>query len=126
VPLDRPPRQPAGAVTDRVRQAILLEAQARKLDPRTLLDLHAKAEYLANLADVISDLEERYRMDSGAFVRHVWRRVFGDSQPRREHERAEAVLQRHRDILLELPDAEFLTVIEHGIELAFRRRSIPA
>ncbi len=126
MPLDRPARPPAGAVTDRVRSAILIEAQRRKLDPATLLDLHAEAEYLGDLADVVADVEERYLMPKGSFVGAVWRRIHGDAQPQFERDREQTALRRPREILLELPDAEFLTVIEHAIQLAPGRTSTPA
>ena len=50
VPLDRPPRPSAGAVTDAVRGAILAEALRRGLPAPVLLAFHAEADYHAALS----------------------------------------------------------------------------
>lgn len=59
-PLDRPPRPPAGAVSDAVRSAILAEAHRRGLQAPALLAFHAEADYHADLRHVLADVEQRY------------------------------------------------------------------
>ena len=121
MPLDRPPRPPAGAVTERVRKAILANAQRLcGLDASGLLTLHEQAEHVADRQDLIADLEERYGMPTGSFVGRVWRRHFGESEPQFERDRPEFACgaQGARLVLLELPDSEFLTVIEHAVRLS--------
>src|SRR3954447_21839474 len=75
VSLTRPPRAPAGAVTDRVRSAILREAARLDITARSLLDLHARAEHLAGMADVVSDVEERYGLETRELIVRVERRA---------------------------------------------------
>jgi hypothetical protein len=117
VPLDRPPRPAVGAISGRVRRAILAAADRMNLHASELLNQHARAEALADAHDVIDDVEERYGMEpesllSGPDTQLCLGRIeVGQSllSPRaREELYAECILYA-------LPDPEFLTVIEHAI-----------
>lgn len=59
MPLDRPPRPPAGALTDAVRSAILAEAHRRGLQAPAVLAFHAQADYHADVREVLADNEQR-------------------------------------------------------------------
>ena len=120
MPLDRPPRQPAGALTDRVRSAILAEAERLGLKAHSLLATHVRAEHLAHARELLTDVEERYGMPAGSMLRAVVDRVFGNTvwnHPSMTSMATEQVFGEHgaRHILLELPDPEFLTALEHAV-----------
>jgi hypothetical protein len=118
MPLDRPPRPPAGAITERVRRAILRGAQEQlELKAPKLLSLHTEAEYLASARDLLTDLDERYKLN-GALDARVSDRLGGMGQgsamipaPDVSNDQAAGV------ILLELPDTEFLTAVENAVQL---------
>ncbi|MGH2943249.1 MAG: hypothetical protein ACRDLN_10820, partial [Solirubrobacteraceae bacterium] len=131
MPLDRPPRPPVGALTDRVRGAILAEAQRRGLDVQALLALHVEGEHVGNIEDLVGDLEERHHMQTGAFLERLGRRMFGDNSPRAVTSGVVAQVAfgpssplAARAILMELPEAEFLTAIEHALQVSFRNERI--
>ena len=118
VPLDRPPRPPAGAVTDRVRRSIIATAERLGIQTTTLLALHAEAENLGSVGDLLDDAEERYSLPSGslsdrasAYLEDAARASgFGQSCPAPGW-----FTETHGPtcVLLALPDTEFLTVLEH-------------
>ncbi len=60
---------------DRVRGAILREAARLGVAPSSLLEMHARAEHLANLGDVISDVEERYELETRELIARIDRRA---------------------------------------------------
>lgn len=118
MPLDRPPRAPAGAVTDRVRRAILAAADRLGIDAAMLLGLHAQAEHVGSWGDLIADVEERYHFAPGALLEEVVtaKERIGNSIESPAARRESAA----RSILYSLPDTEFLTVLEHAVEVAYR------
>ena len=129
VPLDRPPRPSAGAVTDAVRGAILAEALRRGLPAPVLLAFHAEADYHAGLRYIVADVEQRYGMPSGSLAWHVARRMFSFEHP--SNYQTIIDLEVFADegagpILLELPETEFLTVITSALKVAFRNGRIRA
>jgi hypothetical protein len=84
--------------------------------------LHAEAEYLANVRDLVPDVEERYGMPAGSFAFRVARRILRFEPP----PSFKAVVDQKvfgdegaEPILLELPETEFLTVIENALKIAF-------
>jgi hypothetical protein len=117
VPLDRPPRPPAGELTERVRRAILAAARRLNLDASELLDRHAQAEALADVHDVVNDVEERYGLDPKSLLNDPETQLrLGRIQVGRGvlSSAARTALYAER-VLYALPDAEFLTVIEHAV-----------
>jgi len=60
VPLDRPPRPQASAITGRVRRAILRHADRLGFSAASLLALHGQADDVSSHADLLDDVEERY------------------------------------------------------------------
>jgi len=61
VPLDRPPRRPAGALTDAVRETILKRAwQLFDLEEADVLSSHVDADYLADTRRLVGHVELRY------------------------------------------------------------------
>lgn len=114
VPLDRPPRPHAGAITDRVRRAILAAASRIDFEATELLDRHAHAESLAEMRDIVDDVEERYGLEPTSLL--------SDPQTQLRLGRIEAeqgILSATellaQCVLYALPDTEFLTVIEHAV-----------
>lgn len=120
VPLERPPRPPAGAVTDRVRRAILASAGRLGLDAGELLDLHAKAEHLATRDDLIADVEERYGFEEGTLLSQHRDLVAGIAAASGLAPHGARTEMMSEVFLLAIPDAEFLTVLEHCVEEGFR------
>jgi HEPN domain-containing protein len=119
VPLDRPARPAAGAITERVRNAILAEARRKTLQEPALLAKHVRAEHLAHARDLLADVEERYRMPIGSLLTAVTTRMSGGSDWETP---LSAVTDQYvfsnngaRHILLELPDAEFITMLENAV-----------
>jgi HEPN domain-containing protein len=120
VTLDRPPRAPARAITDRVRGAILAEGDRLGLQSPALLATHVRAEHVAHARDLFADVEERYQMHTGSLLTAVVARMFGDTIWKHPSMVSMATQQVFgepgaRHILLELPDAEFLMVLEHAV-----------
>ena len=117
--VDRPARPPAGAITDRVRKAILRSGRKEHLgehlglSPPQLLDRHLDVECLGNLGDLLSDVEERYQLkprELGKRIDTCAEHWVSTVLPTAEH-----VLERHGHelVLLALPETEFLSVLEH-------------
>jgi hypothetical protein len=117
VPLDRPPRPPAGAVTARVRRSILVAADRFGIKPIVLLGLHCEAEQIGSPPDLLEDVEERYKLPFGSLSAEVTTRIrkatgFSYSPADRDQIFADHGAQF---ILLALPDTEFLMVLEHAV-----------
>jgi hypothetical protein len=128
VPLDRPPRSPTGAVTERVRRAILSSARERlAFDAPELLALHVEAEYVADTRDLLADVERRYKLESSLQTRVMLRMTGGligaltgrSAKPLDVYTDAGAEF-----ILLELPDPEFVTAIQNAVDLGFTKELI--
>jgi len=120
VPLDRPPRRPAGAVTDRVRRAVLASAGQLGLDAEQLLDLHGKAEHLASRADLMADVEERYGFEEGTLLNQHRDLLAGIAAASGRASHGARTEMMAEVVLLALPDSEFLTVLEHCVVEGFR------
>jgi len=117
--LVRPPRLAVAALTDRVRGAILAEYHRLSQPASALLATHVRAEHLAHARDLLADVEERYQTPTGSLLNGVRERMFGSTVW--QHPSLGGMAEQHvfsdngaRHILLELPDAEFLTVLEHA------------
>jgi hypothetical protein len=116
---DRPPR-PANGVTVGLRHAILGEAARLQINARLLVDRHVKAEFLPMAAAVLPDIEVRYQMPQGKLINPAAERLAPMLRMERKN------LQPHhyagdegsRQILLAIPDAEFLAVIENVLAAA--------
>ena len=121
--LDRPPRPPAGAVTDRVRGAILRRAhEDLRLNAVAVLALHTEADHLADTRDLLLDIEQRYNLNPGAMISAVVLRLpeVRSGLPLKEGANPLATVFQDRGaghVLLALPDTEFLTAIEHAVDL---------
>lgn len=116
--LERPLRPPAGAVTDRVRRAILLAADRLGIKPIVLLGMHGEAEHIGSPPDLLEDAEERYNLPTRSLAEQVANRIaeatgFSYSPGAREQLFSERGAEF---ILLSLPDPEFLTVLENAAE----------
>ncbi len=127
MPLDRPLRAPAGAITERVRGAILAQAKRLGISPEDLVSGHARAEFLEDLSAVLADIEERYQLSAGSLVARSSMRVLVWAQQGRisrngsydfadlnQLQRRVLAESRCELALLEIPDPEFLTVLEHA------------
>src|SRR4051794_10681852 len=99
------------------------------ITPDKLLELHVRAEVLPDAAELVSDVEERYQLETRAlFQRAQDRAIKWASQGRvsrpqyddmaSQEQLIERVLSESgRELIrLELPDAEFLTALEHVVE----------
>lgn len=113
--LDRPARPPAGAVTDRVRRVILAAAERQRISWTSLLSRHAQAEHIGGWDDLIADVEERYELPTGSLAEQV-------QAPRSRAADVNGLISvtarselPAESILYALPDAEFLTVLEHAV-----------
>jgi len=122
MPLQRPPRAPVGALNERVRRAIIVAADRHGLPASVILNLHSQAEHIGCWADLVADVEERYRLKPESLLRRVDNRrqtaarVGGPVSPRAQQEiDAESVLHV-------LPDAEFLSALENVIDIGRRER----
>jgi hypothetical protein len=122
VPLDRPPRPPTGAITGRVRRAILRHADRLNISATGLVALHGQAEHIGSHVDLLADVEERY----GMATRHLASQVQGCiDDVAATGGPVSPVAQRDIDaqcVLFVLPDAEFLTVLEHAVDLGYREQ----
>ena len=123
VTLDRPPRPPAGAVNDLVRGAILRRAhEDLGLNAVAVLALHTEADHLADTSDLLLDIEQRYNLNLGAMISAVVLRLpeVRSGLPLKEGANPLAMVFQDRGaghVLLALPDTEFLTAIEHAVDL---------
>jgi hypothetical protein len=118
VPLDRPPRPPAGALTDAVRGAILRRLHEDfGLSAPDVLAVHTQAEYLAGTRSLLEDLERRYALPDGSIENAVARRIAAE-EARTGFSYTPGVSSNPGAgfVLLELPETEFLTAIEHAID----------
>ena len=130
VPLDRPPRPPAGAVNDAVRDAILRRAsEDLGLQEPKLLALHTEAEYVRDTRALFEDIERRYQLARGALEARVLKRIVtavgltGVLTGSREPVGRTIYSDRGAGfVLLEIPEAEFLTVIENAVALGREKR----
>lgn len=119
--LNRPARPAVGSLTDRVRGAILAEGHREGLEAPHLLATHVRGEHVAHARDLLADVEERYQMPTGSLLAAVGRRMFGPSTMWAHPSMASMASQQifgengARHILLQLPDTEFLTVLEHAV-----------
>jgi hypothetical protein len=126
VTLERPPRTPAGALTDRVRTAILRDAERAGITPAALLVLYARAEYLGTPSDIANEIEERYQLGRGALVKQMDHRadqwvdasrftkdMWTDYVSRDDLKHRVLDEHAHEIMLLEFPEPEFLTAVEH-------------
>ena len=123
--LDRPARPPAGAVSDAVRSAILRRAhEDLGLNAARVLALHTDEDCLADTRALIEDVDRRYRLRAGAMEGRVLARVvaaIGAGVLKAGQPSARAIVFDDRGagfVLLALPDSEFLTAIEHAVDLA--------
>jgi hypothetical protein len=115
IPLDRPPRPPAGAVTERVRRAILAAARRLDLDASELLERHAQAESL-DVDDVVDAVEERYGREPKSLLSDPQSQLrLGRIAAGRSLMPGVARCAYAECVLYALPDPEFLTVIEHAV-----------
>jgi hypothetical protein len=117
VTLTRPVRPPSGVI-DGIRGAILREAYNRfRLDPPMVLSRHTRADYLGHNRDLLDDMDRRYRQPPGSFGLRVAIRMTGQSDLSYSPQVEEQVSSRKgaRSILLELPDADFLTAIQNAV-----------
>jgi hypothetical protein len=122
VPLERPPRPPAGAVTDAVRGAILRRAHAALgLNAASVLSLHTDADYLPDTRALIADVEQRYALDKRLRA-GLWYRISRDGRARHTQLSDVSDAEGAHFVLLELPDTEFLTALEHAVALGHERR----
>lgn len=113
MPLDRPPRPPAGAITDRVRRAVLASATRRGIRLSDLLDVHNQAEHIGDWVDLLGDVEERYALAPQSLLTSV-----GARREQRERLSGPSSRLQHQEldaecVLFALPDTEFLSVLEH-------------
>ena len=117
VPLDRPPRVATGAVTARVRHAILVAASRMDFHAAALLDRHARAESLAEVRDIVDDVEERYRLEPKSLLSDPQTQLrLGRIEAGRSLLSAVTRMELYAEcILYALPDTEFLAVIEHAV-----------
>jgi len=124
MPLDRPARQPAGAVTDAVRGAILRRAhEALGLNAASVLSLHTDADYLPDTRALIADVEQRYALDKQLRAGLVYRISRDDGGARRSTQLPDVFgAEGAHFVLLELPETEFLTALEHAVALGHERR----
>jgi len=124
VTLERPPRTPAGALTDRVRTAILRDAERAGITPAALLVLYARAEYLGTPSDIANEIEERYQLGRGALVKQMDHRadqwvdasrftkdMWTDYVSRDDLKHRVLDEHAHEIMLLEFPEPEFLTAV---------------
>ena len=132
MPLDRPPRPPAGALTDAVRSAILAEAHRRGLQAPDVLAFHAEADYHADVRHVLADVERRYALPAGSFAwntaRHRFFTITLEPPPNFWAIVEQKIFSDEGagPILLELPETEFLTVIENTLKIALRNGRLQA
>ena len=117
VPLDRPPRVATGAIRERVRRAILAAAGRMDRDATELLDRHARAESLAEVRDIVDDVEERYGLDANSLLSDPQTQLrLGRIEAGRSLLSSGARAQLYAEcVLYALPDTEFLAVIEHAV-----------
>lgn len=122
MPLDRPPRPPAGAVTDAVRGAILRRLHDDLgLRAPDVLAVHTQAEYLADTQSLLEDLERRYGLPDRSIENAVGGRI-APVEARTGFSYSPGVGPKVLSemgagfVLLELPETEFLTAIEHAID----------
>jgi len=122
VPLERPPRPPAGAVTDVVRGAILRRLHDDLgLRAPNVLALHTQAEFIPDTEGLLEDLERRYQLPVGSIEAAVARRIAA-----RETQTGFAIETGFGPkvfsemgaglVLLEIPETEFLTAIQHAVD----------
>jgi HEPN domain-containing protein len=115
MPLDRPPRPPAIAITERVRRAILVAASRANLDASKLLERHAGAESL-DVDDVVDAVEERYGLEPKSLLSDPQSQLrLGRIAAGRSLMPGVAIRAYAECVLYALPDPEFLTVIEHAV-----------
>jgi hypothetical protein len=129
VPLIRPPRPPAGAVTDALRGAILRRASENLgFDEAKVLSLHTGAEFVRDTRALFADVELRYDLASGALQRTVLNRLMPpgggafNAAVRRAAQESVFSGEAASVVLLALPDTEFLTAIEHAVALGHEKR----
>lgn len=125
--VERPPRPPAGAVSDAVRSAILAEAHRRGLQAPAFLAFHAEADYHADLRHVLADVEQRYAMTAGSFAWRVARRMLSFEPPPNFQQVVDQKVFSDAGagpVLLELPETEFLTVLKNTLKIAFHNDRI--
>lgn len=92
------------------------------MNANRVLALHKQAEHLGDTRDLFADLEERYRLPTGEIERRVVKLIeleeahvgFSYSAAHRQKAYGEAGAG---PVLLALPDTEFLTAIEHAVQL---------
>ena len=118
MPLDRPARPPAGAVTDRVRRSIIATADRLGIATTTLLALHAEAENIGSVGDLLGDAEERYNLPNGSLSDRASAYLEDAASANGFSQSCPApgwFTETHGPacVLLALPDTEFLTVLEH-------------
>ena len=129
MPLKRPPRAPADAITERVRRAILLSAERIGVTANVLLACHGQAEHIASPADLVEDVEERYALPASSLAKQVNERLTQIAQRAGRSGRIPQWLyDEHAPqcILLSLPDTEFLTVLEHVLDVGYRDNVLDA
>jgi HEPN domain-containing protein len=116
-----------------VRGAILTHVQRLGLHLDDLLAAHAHAEHLPDLAAIVADIEERYGLGASSLALRIVSRAEADGLVSDPYARANLLTLRHRAsgesgalpplkvpdgyfalALLEVPDAEFLTMLEHA------------
>ena len=123
MPLERPIRPPAGAVSDAVRRAILDRAHKDLgMNAAHVLEMHKDGEYLGDTRDLFADLERRYKLSDGEMERRVMSVIEVEEAHAGASYRAGRRQKAYGEagagpVLLALPDAEFLTAIEHAIQL---------
>ena len=119
VMLERPARQQTGAITTRVRRAILLAGEGLGIPPTTLLRLHGQVEYIGSPADLIADVEERYELAARSVARKVEQCLDDSARGVTVVRYGQQDVDDARCVLFALPDAEFLTVLEHAVKEGF-------
>jgi hypothetical protein len=84
--------------------------------------LHTEADHVADAKDLLADVEERYQLSAGTLEARVAERITAEEDrtgfrigPRTGSKVFHDDGARH--ILLELPETEFLTAIEHALQL---------
>gem|GEM_PF-6939345 len=75
-----------------------------------------QADYLADVPDLLADVERRYQLAKGSLEQEVNSRLVAEALASGRPMWAKIdVVRDARLILLELPDTEFLTVLEHAV-----------
>ena len=128
MPTDRPPRPPTGEVDEAVRRTILRQIYDELgLSASAVLSLHTIGDHLPDASFLLRDVERRYQLRAGRLEERIAVRALGAAGPALLSDTntiTKLVVTDHGApfVLLELPETEFLTAIEHAVALGYQRR----